>query len=251
MFYARPVRDLCILPASHSSAMTDAERIRTLLEYTRMNGKNFARRIGLSYPDSIYHILRGRNGISDKLADRIAMTFPQIDKGWLLTGEGSMFRPERHREQVWNTLPGLAGECRLPQQQVPLYDFEAVAGLVPIFTNQNTPIDYISIPDLPRCDGAVYVRGDSMYPLLKAGDIVMYKQIQDYYNIIWGEMYLISFNYEGEEYITVKFIKKVEDRPDTVLLVSHNPHHAPKEIPVTAIRALAMVKASIRFNTMG
>lgn len=90
-----------------------------------------------------------------------------------------------------------------------------------------------------------------MYPLLKAGDIVMYKQIQDFYNIIWGEMYLISFSYEGEEYITVKFIKKIEGRPDYVLLVSHNPHHAPKEIPVSAIRALAMVKASVRFNTMG
>lgn len=231
--------------------MTDAQRINALLEYTKLNGKNFALRIGLSYPDSIYHIQRGRNGISDKLADRIVMAFPEIDKGWLLTGEGNMFRAGHRKMAVFNPLQGHAGDSRLQRQQVPLYDFEAVAGLVPIFTNQNTPIDYISIPDLPRCDGAVYVRGDSMYPLLKSGDIVMYKQIQDYYNIIWGEMYLISFNYEGEEYITVKFIKKVEEKPDIVLLVSHNPHHAPKEIPVSSIRALAMVKASIRFNTMG
>lgn len=231
--------------------MTDAQRINALLEYTKLNGKNFALGIGLSYPDSIYHIQRGRNGISDKLAARIVMAFPEIDKGWLLTGEGNMFRAGHRQMAVFNPLQGHSGDCRLQRQQVPLYDFEAVAGLVPIFTNQNTPIDYISIPDLPRCDGAVYVRGDSMYPLLKSGDIVMYKQIQDYYNIIWGEMYLISFNYEGEEYITVKFIKKVDEKPDIVLLVSHNPHHAPKEIPVSSIRALAMVKASIRFNTMG
>lgn len=231
--------------------MTDAERINTLLGYTKLNGKNFALRIGLSYPDSIYHIQRGRNGISDKLADRIVMAFPEIDKGWLLTGEGDMFRAAARCSGIVHPLPAFTTDARVGRQQVPLYDFEAVAGLVPIFTNQNTPIDYISIPDLPKCDGAVYVRGDSMYPLLKSGDIVMYKQIQDYYNIIWGEMYLISFNYEGEEYITVKFIKKVEEKPDMVLLVSHNPHHAPKEIPVSAIRALAMVKASIRFNTMG
>ena len=232
--------------------LSDAQRIQNLLEYTRLNGKNFAIRIGLSHPDSIYHILRGRNGISDKMAERIIMAFPEVNRSWLLSGEGEMlqdqnpqvalFTPERTRRTQENTLQ---------KQQVPLYDFEAVAGLVPIFTNQNHPIDYISIPDLPRCDGAVYVRGDSMYPLLKAGDIVMYKQIQDYYNIIWGEMYLISFNYEGEEFITVKFLKKVEGQPDRVLLVSHNPHHAPKEIPISAIRALALVKASIRFNTMG
>lgn len=233
--------------------MTDAQRINLLLEYTKLNGKNFAMRIGLSYPDSVYHIQRGRNGISDKLADRIVMAFPEIDKGWLLTGEGEMFR-SADRKRGGATLHPLAtsfSDTRMGRQQVPLYDFEAVAGLVPIFTNQNTPVDYISIPDLPRCDGAVYVRGDSMYPLLKSGDIVMYKQIQDHLNIIWGEMYLISFSYEGEEYITVKFIKKIEDRPDWVLLVSHNAHHAPKEIPASAIRALAMVKASIRFNTMG
>ena len=232
--------------------LSDAQRIQNLLEYTRLNGKNFAIRIGLSHPDSIYHILRGRNGISDKMAERIIMAFPEVNRSWLLSGEGEMlqdqkpqvalFTPERTRRTQENTLQ---------KQQVPLYDFEAMAGLVPIFTNQNHPIDYISIPDLPRCDGAVYVRGDSMYPLLKAGDIVMYKQIQDYYNIIWGEMYLISFNYEGEEFITVKFLKKVEGQPDRVLLVSHNPHHAPKEIPISAIRALALVKASIRFNTMG
>lgn len=230
--------------------MTDAQRINTLLEYTKLNGKNFAMRIGLNYPDSIYHILRGRNGISDKLADRIVMAFPEIGKGWLLTGEGEMFRSGSGRSGVLNPLL-MQADMRVRRQQVPLYDFEAVAGLTPIFTNQNIPIDYISIPDLPKCDGAVYVRGDSMYPLLKSGDIVIYKQIQDYYNIIWGEMYLISFNYESEEYITVKFIKKVENEPDRVLLVSHNPHHAPKEIPVLSIRALAMVKASIRFNTMG
>lgn len=222
--------------------MTDKDRIEALLHYTQLNGKQFAYRIGLAYPDSIYHIIRNRNGISDKLAERIVMAFPEIDKGWLLTGEGEMVRGTGAKPLV---------TAVTAQQRVPLYDFEAVAGLVPIFTNQNKPIDYISIPDLPRCDGAVYVRGDSMYPLLKSGDIVMYKQIQDYYNIIWGEMYLISFNYEGEEYITVKFIKKIEGRGDTVLLVSHNAHHAAKEIPISAIRALALVKASIRFNTMG
>ena len=52
---------------------TDAQRIAALLDYTHLNGKNFALRIGLRYPDSIYHIQRGRNGISDKLADRIVI----------------------------------------------------------------------------------------------------------------------------------------------------------------------------------
>lgn len=231
--------------------MTDAERIDALLKYTKLNGKQFALRIGLRYPDSIYHIQRGRNGISDRLADNILMAFPEIDKGWLLSGEGEMFRSGNDHLHAFGWQHKEKTAAQPVVQQVPLYELEAMAGLVPIFTNQNKPVDYLSIPDLPRCDGAVYVRGDSMYPLLKSGDIVIYKQVRDFYNIIWGEMYLISFCYEDEEYITVKFIKRVEDQPERVLLVSHNAHHAPKEIPISSIRALAMIKASIRFNTMG
>lgn len=144
-----------------------------------------------------------------------------------------------------------SGGRHLEQQQIPLYDFDAVAGLTSIFAGQGNPINYISIPDLPRCDGAVAVRGDSMYPLLKSGDIVIYKQINDFQRIMWGEMYLISFFTGDEEYISVKFIKRVEGDKTMAQLVSHNQHHAPMDIEIDNIRALALIKASIRFNTMG
>lgn len=57
--------------------------------------------------------------------------------------------------------------------------------MVPLFVDRDsqTPIDYIHIPNLPRCDGAIYVVGDSMYPLLKSGDIVLYKQVSGIENI--------------------------------------------------------------------
>ena len=137
-------------------------------------------------------------------------------------------------------------------QQVPLYDFEAVAGLVPLFndTIKHVPIDYIQIPNLPKCDGAIYITGDSMYPLLKSGDIVLYKRVDDILNcIFWGEMYLISVDMGGEEYVTVKYIQKSQ-RTDHIRLVSYNQHHEDKDVPVSKIRALAFIKASIRINSM-
>ena len=127
------------------------------------------------------------------------------------------------------------------------------AGLVELFSDQarQTPISHIQIPDLPPCDGALYVRGDSMYPLLKSGDIVLYKEIANNSSgILWGEMYLLSFTLDGEDYITIKYIQKADD-DRFVRLVSHNPHHSPKDIPADSIQALALVKASVRFNTMG
>ena len=53
---------------------------------------------------------------------------------------------------------------------------------------------------IPKCDGGLRIVGDSMYPLLKSGDIVFYKQVHDImHSIIWGEMYLISFDIDGDE----------------------------------------------------
>ena len=136
-------------------------------------------------------------------------------------------------------------------QSVPLYSIEGTAGLVPLFTDQDSakPINYIHIPNLPKCDGAIYIVGDSMYPLLKSGDIVLYKQLQDIDSIFWGDMYLLSLDLDGEEYITVKYIQKSE-REGYVKLVSQNPHHADKDIEMSRIRAIALIKASIRMNSI-
>ena len=138
-------------------------------------------------------------------------------------------------------------------QRIPLYDFDATAGMVGLFSENNVqyPINYLSIPDLPHVDGAIFVRGDSMYPLLKSGDIVVYKAVNSLYNIMWGEMYIVDCDLDGDDYTAVKFLNKVEGDDSQALLVSHNPHHAPKAIPLSAIRALAIVKASIRYNVMG
>ena len=139
----------------------------------------------------------------------------------------------------------------LPMQSVPLYSIEGTAGLVPLFADrrQMKPIDFIHIPNLPKCDGAIYVVGDSMYPLLKSGDIVLYKQLHDLDDIFWGDMYLLSIDIDGEEYITVKYVQK-SATDGFVKLVSQNPHHADKDVAMSRIRAIALVKASIRMNSI-
>ena len=58
-----------------------------------------------------------------------------------------------------------------------------------------------------------------------------------------------AYEVDGEEYVTVKYIQKSENE-GCVKLVSQNPHHADKEVPVERIRALAFVKASIRMNSI-
>ena len=170
-----------------------------------------------------------------------------VNPDWLETGKGEMFNADPSFAASF----GRSTDMSMPLQSVPLYSIEATAGLVPLFEQQSayTPVNYIHIPNLPKCDGAVYVAGDSMYPLLKSGDIVLYKQLHDLEDIFWGDMYLLSIDMDGEEYVTIKYIQR-SDRQGYIRLVSQNPHHADKDVEMSRVRAIALVKASIRMNSM-
>lgn len=186
--------------------------------------------------------------IQSKWIQSIVENFPQYSAEWLLTGNGPMLKEESPAVQMLSH-PKVP-EKIIDQQAINLYDVEAAANLKTLFVNKDQNIlGQISIPDIPRCDGAIYVRGDSMYPILKSGDIIAYKEIHNFDNVIYGEMYLISFDIEGDDFLTVKYINSSE-KDGYVKLVSYNPHHDPIDIPVSSINALALVKFSIRKNTI-
>ena len=163
---------------------------------------------------SISKAVKEGKSIGSNVIENILSIYSDLNPTWLVTGEGTMFKEDEDFMLNKNVDTfALRTDKNLDVQQIPLYDIEAVAGLVPLFQDRTmqTPLDYISIPRLPKCDGAVYVTGDSMYPLLKSGDIVLYKEVGDIKNeIFWGEMYLLSMDMSGEEYITVKYIQKSE-----------------------------------------
>lgn len=136
-------------------------------------------------------------------------------------------------------------------QQVPLYDdIEATASVLEIFSDNNTiqPSDYIKIPNLPKCDGAMPIRGDSMYPLLKSGDIVLYKILNDKSSIVWGEMYIVYINNNGDEFLLTKYLHP-STKVGYITCVSQNAHHAPVEFPLDSVLSIAHIKASVRINT--
>jgi phage repressor protein C with HTH and peptisase S24 domain len=198
---------------------------------------------------SISKAVKEGKSIGSNTLEKILSAYPDLNATWLLTGDGEMLNTNVAGNV---TTYKLKSDTAVESQQIPLYDIEAVAGLVPLFNDARNlePIDHISIPYLPKCDGAIYVTGDSMYPLLKSGDIVLYKQLHDIQNeIFWGEMYLLSLDVSGEEYITVKYILK-SPKEGFVILASQNPDYQDKEVSLDKIKALALVKASIRINSM-
>ena len=138
-----------------------------------------------------------------------------------------------------------------PDKDIPIYELNNTTDIISIFVDDKAHTgDFLRIPDLFQVDGAIHVRGESMAPLLKSGDIIIFKIIKpSSLNIIWGQMYLLSFEISDGFYTDIKYIQKA-DNPDHISIVSHNSRFEPKDIPLSSIRALALIKASITFHTI-
>lgn len=238
--------------------MSVKERLKKYIKSQNSTISHYEKLINVSngYVNSI------SKGVGGEVLLNILEKSPNLNIEWLLSGNGNMLKSAYQIDESTNNLVEepqevfrLRTDHDIPGNQVvPLYDdYEAIAGLTPMFNNHQAkePASYISIPNLPKCDGAIPITGDSMYPLLKSGDIVMFKRIEDIKNgIFFGEMYLVSLMIDDEEYITVKYIQKSEKGEQFVKLVSQNSHHQPKDVLIRKINALAIVKASIRINSM-
>ncbi len=221
-----------------------SKRIKELRKALNFTQEQLAQRLGIGKAalsmienEKCALSLRNRNILIQEL--NVNPEFLDIGRGEIFSVTPDMNPHLQHKDGV------------VPMQSVPLYSIGGDVTFVSLFEDivPHPPINYIHIPSLPKCDGALYIAGDSMYPLLKSGDIVLYKCLSGVGDIFWGDMYILSLDVAGDEYVTVKYIHQ-GDTADKVKLVSEREHHAPKIIDISSIRAIALVKASIRMNTM-
>lgn len=229
---------------------TIKERVLLIAENKGISKENFFADIGMTY-GSFKGSAKKRPLNSDAI-ENILTIHKDINAEWLITGSGEMLKSSLAVNEP-NGIYKLRTDRIEDQQDVPLYNLEASAGLVSLFNKHadHTPIDYLRIPNLPKCDGALTVTGDSMYPLLKSGDIIMYKEVNtEIANVFFGEMYLLSIALNGDEYVSVKWVQKSDKGEDYIKLVSENQHHQPKDIHLKSVKAMALVKASVRINAM-
>jgi len=233
--------------------MSTLKRIKEYIDYKGITNQKFEKRIGFSNGAFASQLKNNRTIGVDKL-ENILKEFPEINAEWLLTGLGNMTKVSS--QIVAEEIPSYrkTKDALYESQSIPLYNLEATMGLVPLIANNGPDseriIDYLSIPNLPSCDGSIYATGDSMYPLLKAGDIVAYKTIPvNLDQIFFGEIYVLAIYLdEDTTFKTIKFVKHSELGPEYIKLVSQNQHHADKDIKLSQISAMALVRASVRIQ---
>ena len=140
---------------------------------------------------------------------------------WLLTGDGDMFDSDK--------------------SGIPLIPMEAVAGLeVPSYDDLAVE-DYYTVAEFKNADFLIRVKGDSMTPKYKSGDLVACRSIEAVNFWQWHSVYVIATRNQGV------LIKRVEpgSEPDCVTCVSENPAYRPFQVPKEEIVAVASVLGSI------
>lgn len=247
--------------------MKAIDRLYQYIDYKDIKAGPFEKMTGLSN-GYLGKQLKRNADLGEGILTKIIENCPDLNPLWFLMGIGDMTnnsptfenfekkieKIENQQDQTAEKVFKMKTDELVQKQSVPLYDIQASASVVALFKDQNAqqPIDHITIPNLPKCDGAIYVSGDSMYPLLKSGDIVMFKKVANAMDsIFWGEMYLISItNDYGDEFVMIKWLHRSDQGTEFVKLVSENRHHQPTEFHIKNIKGLALIKASVRINSM-
>ncbi|HEU0126604.1 S24 family peptidase [Flavobacterium sp.] len=239
--------------------MKAIERLYEYLEFKGIRVTPFEVKAGLSN-GYLGKQFKRKADLGETILLKILENCQDLNPVWLLMGDGSMIKTHFSQESkveieqyVTNNF-SLKTDKTKNRQVIPLFDIQETTSVAALFRNQEQlePVDYMAIPNLPKCDGAISVSGDSMYPLIKSGDVVLYKKVKNNIDMIfWGEMYLVSIlDEDGDEFNMIRWIQKSEQGNEYLKLVSENEKHEPKDLPIHSINGLALIKASLRVNSM-
>lgn len=209
--------------------MRRIDRFDEYMAYTHLNDNKVTQQLGLSVGTIGKSRKEGRD-LSDRVIEQILNFYTDLNKVWLLTGEGDM----------------------LAKRKIPLYDNPTIGGVnemaAPV-DEAATPSEWIDAGDwFPTATSAIHHYGESMveYP---SGCILALKRVNDPTLLINGENYVIETDefrvtkqiQDDGEYITAYSTNR-ETYPDGRLI------HSPFQIPKDRIRHLDLVLGCVIRN---
>ncbi|HIW66207.1 MAG TPA: S24 family peptidase [Candidatus Alistipes intestinipullorum] len=197
------------------------QRVEAVIKWANMTTNYFARYIGLARGENLYQIKRGNNGISLDVANRIVAKFPEVDKLWLLTGEGQMF-----------------SDNRLRGAQIPYYHVEVERGIVDHETL--VPDGYLVVPPVGDCDFAMCYTGHAMGPSIPSGTVLLLKAV-DRDAIIPGSEYVIV----GRKIVTLRTVRTSPENERVRLVAGDRENYDDIVLNVNDIVAVYMVKGKL------
>jgi len=202
-----------------------ALRLTQLLEAKDLNVSRFARNIGTKTPQAIREILKGNTkSLSFDIQTKIAQKMPDVNIGWLLTGEGDMFKDPRMTDANF--------------EMVPLVNIDSVGGMSSgntVLSSEQYVERMIPFTEARPGDVAIYQTGDSMSPAIPAGSILQIRRVEDWREYFgYGNTFVLWL--KDERRLTKQVLRYDPDPANFVTCHSFNPEAGDEELPKTFIR---------------
>lgn len=206
---------------------TIKERLLDFLGYLNIGQRKFEMNVGLSngYVNSLK-----KSPSADKL-QMILSAYPELNRDWLLTGEGEMLVSDMLKPEISY------------EEGTPYYDVDFECGfdelIHPVAPN---PEYLIRMPGYERATMWCNATGRSMEPEISNGDIIALQYIEDHSFLPYGNVYAIITT-NGMR--TIKRLGR-SDTPGCYRLIPTNKEYDEQDIPERMIFRVYRVMGSMK-----
>lgn len=176
-----------------------------------------------------------RKGYGQEKLNNVLTVFPELNREWLLYGEGSMLNEDlsctsslKKKEEKSDTRP------RIPYDAAAGTLTETIEGVTE-YQCEEVPV----ISAFPHYDFTIRVVGRSMEPEYFSGDEVACLKVNEKRFLQWGRVHVLDTT-QGV------VIKRIYDDGDCITCRSYNPEFPDFSIPKEDIRSYNLVVGSLR-----
>lgn len=149
------------------------ERLKKFVKYKNLTNQKFELEAGLSNG----YIANMRKGVGDRALEQISNKFPDLNIGWLLTGEGEMLKSEPQAAPSGSAIPFYN-------------DMVVTAGQAEPLVLNGQPGGWVDLPGV-KAKALFPVVGCSMQPEINPGDIIGVVDISNWEYIDPDKVYLV------------------------------------------------------------
>lgn len=223
--------------------------IRRFLEYLNYKGIN-ENRATVDCDLSKGLIGRAKKGYSDlgkKSVEKILKKYQDLNRVWLLTGDGEMLVSEEKKYDVANLSTGEEDNYKL----VPLLNIDSVGGVWSaneVVDTSEYVMSLIPFNDAKEGDVAVIQSGDSMTPTVPPGAVLLLRKMEGWKDYIgYGSICVLVLN-DGRR-ITKEIQAYRPNMENYILCVSHKEGIASEPLPKHIIHGVwKVVKILVNYG---
>ena len=199
---------------------TFKERLLHFIKEEGITPAEFSRRMG----QSPSYVSAMRKYMPPEKIEKMEKLFPQLNRNWLLYGEGSMYKEEITEQGI--------EPYHLHKRVVPLIPLQAAAGTFPMYTHGVYKDDCSRVYcPYHGAELAIKVKGDSMEPEIEDGTVLFIKKINDRLFVPWGEPLVL----DTENGSLCKMLYPSDKGEEYVEARSYNPAYPPFQIPLESV----------------